>query len=265
MMLSGRRFRVELTDAQERLAQQTADACRAVYNTGLEQRRAYRRRGVWINYEQQAHELVDAKAENAWLREVPGHCLQQTLMDLDTACRKRGTFNVRWRSARRWVPSFRFPEGAKIKLQKLNRRKSQVTLPKLGWVKFRASRGLDGQTIRSETLTREGAHWFVSLLVEDGITTPAEHARPGTTVGWIAGWRLRWPPAPASCSTRCSPHRVSGGAPYDCNANCAAPPRVRRTAARPRKPSPSYGRVSGAAAKISALRPRNGWRTKTQW
>jgi putative transposase len=183
MMLSGRRFRVELTDAQERLAQQTADACRAVYNTGLEQRRAYRRRGVWINYEQQAHELVDAKAENAWLREVPGHCLQQTLMDLDTACRKRGTFNVRWRSARRWVPSFRFPEGAKIKLQKLNRRKSQVTLPKLGWVKFRASRSLDGQTIRSATLTREGAHWFVSLLVEDGITTPAEHARPGTTVG----------------------------------------------------------------------------------
>jgi putative transposase len=41
-MLAGRRFRVELTDSQQRLAQQTADGCRAVWNTGLEQRREYR-------------------------------------------------------------------------------------------------------------------------------------------------------------------------------------------------------------------------------
>ena len=66
-MLAGRRFRVELTEAQARLAQQTADACRVVWNTGLEQRRVYRHRGAWINYEQQAHELVDAKKEHTWL------------------------------------------------------------------------------------------------------------------------------------------------------------------------------------------------------
>jgi putative transposase len=182
-MLAGRRFRVELTEAQARLAAQTADACRAVWNTGLEQRREYRRRGVWINYEQQAHELAEAKTEHAWLKEVPGHCLQQTLMDLDKACREHGSFRVRWRSSRRWLPSFRFPEGSKIKLQKLNRRKSQVKLPKLGWVKFRSSRSLDGETIRSATLSREGEHWFVSLLVDDGTTSPAAHAAPGSAVG----------------------------------------------------------------------------------
>jgi putative transposase len=182
-MLAGRRFRVELTDAQVRLAQQTADACRAVYNTGLEQRREYRRRGAWMNYNEQAHELVEAKSEHSWLKEAPGHCLQQALRDLDEACRQHGTFNVRWRSARRWVPSFRFPEGSKMELQKLNRRKSRVKLPKLGWVTFRASRSLDGDTIRSATLTREGTHWFVSFLVDDGHTTPAVHARPGTGVG----------------------------------------------------------------------------------
>ena len=182
-MLAGRRFRVELTEEQERLALQTADACRAVWNTGLEQRREYRRRGAWMNYEEQAHELVEAKTEHAWLKEAPGHCLQQTLMDLDKACREHGTFRVRWRSSRRWAPSFRFPEGAKMALQKLNRRKSRVKLPKLGWVKFRASRSVDGRTIRSATLSREGRHWFVSLLVDDGITTPSEHTLPGTAVG----------------------------------------------------------------------------------
>jgi putative transposase len=121
--------------------------------------------------------------EFTWLAEAPSHCLQQALRDLDAACRRHGTFKVRWRSARRWRPSFRFPEGAKMELRTLNRRKSQVKLPKLGWVKFRASRCMDGETIRSATLTREGRHWFVSLLVDDGVTTPAEHALPGTVVG----------------------------------------------------------------------------------
>jgi putative transposase len=136
-----------------------------------------------MNYEQQAHELVEAKYEHAWLGEVPSHCLQQALRDLDAACRRHGTLNVRWRSKRRWAPSFRFPEGSKMKVEKLNRRKSRVRLPKLGWVTFRASRCLDGETIRSATLTREGKHWFVSFLVGDGRTTPDVHGRPGTAVG----------------------------------------------------------------------------------
>jgi putative transposase len=80
------------------------------------------------------------------------------------------------------VPSFRFPDGSRMKIEKLNRRKSRVKLPKLGWVTFRASRSLEGETIRSATLIRDGNHWFLSLVVEDGVTTPAEHASPGTAV-----------------------------------------------------------------------------------
>ena len=110
-MKAGRRFRVELTEVQARLAEQTADACRAVWNSGLEQRRDYRRRARSVTYGQQAHELAEAKKEHAWLTEAPSHCLQQALRDLDGACRRHGTFKVRWRSERRWAPSFRFPEG----------------------------------------------------------------------------------------------------------------------------------------------------------
>jgi putative transposase len=60
-----------------------------------------------------------------------------------------------------------------MELRKLNRRKTAVKLPKLGWVKFRASRSLEGETLRSATLSKEGAHWFVSLPVEDGVSTSA--------------------------------------------------------------------------------------------
>ncbi len=113
-MLTGRRFRVEFTEEQARYAEQVGAACRAVWNTGLEQRREYRRRGTWMNYGPQAHELAEAKSDHPWLKDVPGHCLQQTLMDLDRACREHGTWKVRWRSGRRWPPSFRFPEGNKM-------------------------------------------------------------------------------------------------------------------------------------------------------
>jgi putative transposase len=74
-VLTGRRFRVEFTDEQAVFAEQIAGACRAVWNTGLEQRREYRRRG-WMNYRPQAGELAEAKAEHPWLAAVPGHCLQ---------------------------------------------------------------------------------------------------------------------------------------------------------------------------------------------
>jgi putative transposase len=72
-MLAGRRFRVEFTDAQEAFAEQIGAVCRAVWNTGLEQRRQYRRGGAWMNYRPQAKELAEAKAEHPWLAQVPGH------------------------------------------------------------------------------------------------------------------------------------------------------------------------------------------------
>ncbi|OBA84403.1 transposase [Mycobacterium sp. 1164966.3] len=182
-MLAGRRFRVEFSAEQAEFAGQIGAVCRAVWNTGLEQRREYRRREAWMSYGIQAHELAAAKAEHEWLKDVPGHCLQQTLMDLDRACRMHGTFRVHWRSGRRWAPSFRFPEGNKMVVEKLNRCHARVKLPKLGWVKFRASRCLEGETLRSATVSRQGAHWYLSLLVDDGIEAPAAHVAPGTAVG----------------------------------------------------------------------------------
>ena len=68
-------------------------------------------------------------------------------------------------------------------VERLNRSYARVKLPKLGWVRFRLSRSLDGTVIRSATLTREGAHWFVSFVVDDARGTPEIHALPGTAVG----------------------------------------------------------------------------------
>ncbi|MEU6999679.1 transposase, partial [Nonomuraea sp. NPDC046570] len=176
-MLTGRKYRVEFTPEQVAYAEQIGGICRSVWNTGLEQRRAYRKRGAFIGYAEQCKQLADAKQDFGWLADAPSHCLQQTLKDLDQACRTHGAFKVRWRCHRRWSPSFRFPDPKQIVVERIGRRWGRVKLPKLGWVRFRWSRPPSG-IVRSATITRDGRHWFVSFLVEDGQATPQTHAGP---------------------------------------------------------------------------------------
>ncbi|MFF3070636.1 RNA-guided endonuclease InsQ/TnpB family protein [Kitasatospora sp. NPDC057904] len=188
-MLSGRRYRLELDAAQAELCDMFGDLCRSVWNTALEQRREYRRRGAWMNYVPQAAELADAKREFPWLAEAPSQVLQQTLRDLDRACREHGTLRVRWRSKVRWSPSFRFPAGNLIRVERIGRKWGRAKLPKLGWVRFRWSRPLGGD-VRSATVSRQGRHWFVSFLVEDGRSTPERHAMSDTAVGVDRGVKV---------------------------------------------------------------------------
>ena len=175
-MLSGRRFPVNLTSDQTLYAEQVAGVCRAVWNTGLDQRRQYRQGRAWINYYDQCREMAEAKTDPdlAWLAEAPGHCLQQTLKDLDLACRAHGTWKVKFRSKNRWSPAFRFPEGNRMRVVRLSKRWGQINLPRFGQVRFRMTRELGGQ-IRSATLTRDGVHghWHISILVEDGVIAAA--------------------------------------------------------------------------------------------
>ncbi|MCW7941646.1 transposase [Streptomyces hygroscopicus] len=179
-MLTGRKYRLKLTPEQEAMCEEFGNICRAVWNTALEQRREYARRGAWMNFVPQSAEFTEARAEFEWLRKAPRVICQQVLRDLDQACRRHGTFKVRWRSKARWSPSFRFPDHRRLSIERLNRKWGRVKLPTLGWVTFRWTRPLGGE-IRSATVACKAGHWYVSFLVEDGLLTPEHHA--GTPVG----------------------------------------------------------------------------------
>lgn len=169
-MLTGRRYRLYLTPAQADYAERIAGTCRAVWNTALEQRREYRRRGAWIGYVEQARQMAEAKRDRhcSWLADAPSHTLQQTLQDLDRACREHGTWAVKWRSKSGTAPSFRFPDPKQIKVNRLNERWGAVWLPKFGWTKFRWTRQLGGQ-LRHLTVKRVGMVWFACFCIEDGL------------------------------------------------------------------------------------------------
>jgi putative transposase len=179
-MLTGRKYRLALTPEQEARCEEFGNICRAVWNTALEQRLMYAKRGAWMNYVPQSAEFTEARAEFEWLRATPRDVCQQVLRDLEQACNRHGTFKVRWRSKGSWSPSFRFPKGSGVRLERLSRRWGRAKLPKLGWVTFRWSRHPGGE-IRSATVSRKAGHWYVSFLVEDGVLTPEHHA--GTPIG----------------------------------------------------------------------------------
>lgn len=178
-MLTGRRYLLAFNDEQTAYAEQVGAVCRAVWNTALEQRREYRRRGAFIGYNEQAGQMAEAKKDPdcAWLADAPSHTLQQTLRDLDRACKTHGTWKVRWRSKARTAPSFRFPDPKHIAVQRLNRRWGEVRLPKFGPVRFRWTRPLGG-AIRNATVSRDGGRWYISFCVEDGGTEVAPNGKP---------------------------------------------------------------------------------------
>lgn len=185
-MLVGRRYRLELDAEQTAYAERVGGICRAAWNAALDQRRAAAQlnrartvdRAVWPSYASQCSDLAEAKRSEPWLAEAPSHCVQQTLLDLDRACRQCGVWRVRWRGKRNCEPAFRFPDATQIgDLRRLARHMGEVQLPKFGAVRFRWSRPLGG-AVRNVTVRRTGRHWSIAFCVEDGRVEVAPNGNP---------------------------------------------------------------------------------------
>ena len=82
--------------------------------------------------------------EYSFLKEVPAHCLQQKLKDLDKAFKeafdkKQPLKRIPIFKKRGLNDSFRFPEPKHIQIE--NRR---IKMPKLGWMGFYKSQPIEG-------------------------------------------------------------------------------------------------------------------------
>lgn len=180
-MFIGGKYRLELDESQRTFAESIGGATRHLWNIALEQRRCYRARGEFVSFAEQSRRLTEVRAEHEWMKAVPVHCLRQVLRDLDKACRRHGTWRVHRKSRRNVAPSFRFPDGARLTVERLNRKWARVKLPKFGWASFRISRPIDG-VVKSATVSRDGKRWFIAFLVDDGVDTP-EHPLPEAATG----------------------------------------------------------------------------------
>jgi len=144
--------------------------CCQLYNAALQERRdAYKLNHISLNYFDQANQLSDIKEIRDDLNNVHSQVLQDVLKRIDKTFkaffarikRKEKAGFPRFKSVKKF-DSFCFPQsGFKLVGDKL-------TLSKIGSVRLRLSRPIEGKT-KTCTIKREVSGWFVVFTVENEI------------------------------------------------------------------------------------------------
>jgi putative transposase len=172
-------FKYELmpTGDQQRDMRRFAGACRFVFNKALALQKAnYEAGGKFIGYVAMARHLTAWRngADTPWLRDAPVHPLQHALKDLERAYKnffaRRADYPRFKKKGQR--DSFRYPDPKQIKLDQANGR---IFLPKLGWLRYRNSRGVLG-TVKNVTVSLSCGKWFVSIQTEREVEPPVPSA-----------------------------------------------------------------------------------------
>lgn len=169
MIFRGYRYKLAPTAEQEAKFRQFSGVCRLVYNLAFEQRRDF-----WRQYRAtEGRNISKLRAEFEWIAAVPCVTQEQALRDLDMAYGNFFKGRASYPSPRRKGvnDSFRF-KGREVRINRLNAKWSMVTIPKLGPVKFRNTRPIDG-TIKTATVSLDALGWHISLGCEIEHQAPA--------------------------------------------------------------------------------------------
>lgn len=155
------KFRLEPTREQEQSFVHFAGCRRWLWNWALSRKQeAYKATGEGIYTKSLCQELTALRRELPWLAECQAQLLQQTLRDLDKAFKaffeRRSRF-PRFKSRKHSPPAFRFAQFARVE-------DGCVVLPKIGRVKARLHRPMEG-IIKSATIKQESdGHWYVVFV-----------------------------------------------------------------------------------------------------
>jgi putative transposase len=184
--LQGFKFELMPDEERKRDMRRFAGSRRFVFNRALALQKRRREQGeIKLGYAALCKELTTWRnsEETPWLAGAPVHPLQQSLRDLERAYanffagradfprfRKKGDGD-----------SFRYPDPKQLKLDQGNDR---IFLPKLGWLRYRNSRKVEGE-LRNVTVSISGGKYFISIQTRREVGAPIH---PSTSaVGIDAG------------------------------------------------------------------------------
>jgi putative transposase len=171
--LQAYKFLIDPNGEQQRAMRRIAGSCRFVWNKALALQIANHEAGekfsnhftmckwlpVWKN-----------EPETLWLKETPSQLFQVVLKDLARAYKnffdKRADF-PKYKKKNIGI-SFCFPQGCE-----LDAGNSRLKLPKLGWLRYRKSRTVEGK-IKNITVSCVAGKWYASIQTEREVAQP-EH------------------------------------------------------------------------------------------
>ena len=163
-MLKAYRYRIYPTAGQAEMLAKQFGCVRFVYNWGLARKiEQYAQIGKSETRFQLDKQLTVLKTDKQWLTEVASQPLQQSLVNLERAFTK-------FFKEKKGFPKFHskhthnsaaYPQGVGVDFES-----NRITVPKLGKVKAKLSRGFEGK-IRTCTINRNKAGQFhISVLVD---------------------------------------------------------------------------------------------------
>ena len=177
-ILQAYKFELMPNGEQRRQMSRFAGTCRYVYNKSLAMQQENHQTGkTYIRYTDMAKSLPIWKRETdaAWLKESPSQALQQSLKDLDKAFQnffKKQSGYPKFKKKSQH-DSFRFPDAKQMKLEEKNQR---MFLPKLGWIRYRKSRNIEG-LIRNATVSLRGGKWYISIQTQRDVEEPVHSSQ----------------------------------------------------------------------------------------
>jgi len=169
--LQAYKFRIEPNGEQQRAMRRIAGTCRFVWNKALALQIANHQQGQkFVNHFDMCKWLPVWKKEpeTLWLKDTPSQLYQVVLKDLARAYKnffeKRAAFpTFKKKSA---STSFCFPQGCELDAG--NRR---IKFPKLGWLRYRKSRAVEG-TIKNIIVSCVAGKWYASIQTEREVAQP---------------------------------------------------------------------------------------------
>lgn len=180
------KFRIYPSNTQVQQIRQTFGSCRFVWNYYLVIRKSfYEQEGKNMNYNACSKDMTQLKKSVNWLREVDATALQSSLRDLDTAYQnffrrvKKGKKPgyPKFKSKRNHRQSYKSKcIGTNIKVLE-----GAVQLPKLGKVKCRVSKPVEGRILSATVSQTPSGKYFVALCCTDVDVKPLPYT--GEIVG----------------------------------------------------------------------------------
>ena len=186
------KYRIYPNSAQTELIQRTFGCTRFVYNHFLDRRiKLYEQSKETLNYVGCSAELTALKETHDWLREVDATALQTALRDLDNA------YQNFFRRVKKGGEAPGFPKFKSKKSSRKSYRSNSrsiwltertVRLPKLGEVRCKVSRPIEGRILSATVSQAPSGKYYVSLLCTDVQTK--QQSSTGAVVGIDLGLRF---------------------------------------------------------------------------
>jgi len=161
------KFRIYPNKEQKILIVKTIGSCRFVFNHFLsEWNEAFKATKKGLSYSKCSKGLPALKEEYPWLKEPDSTAIQTTLKHLDVSFTnffKKQNDRPRFKSKKNPIQSYtsKFTNG-NIRIEG-----KRIKLPKLGLVKIKQSRDLEGRIISATIRKAPSNKYYVSLLVEE--------------------------------------------------------------------------------------------------